>query len=313
MPGSVDFGNVLPTLSGGQVTLDYMLQFPNVVTRALRTIPQQRFFSDKLLTGRTPSVGGSLLVGQTESIFASLAAESITPGAEFPESSMGGPPYVLFTVKKWGLDVPVTYEAIKRFNFDLMARAALKAGNSTVLQVDKTALALIAASPINTLVAAAAWTAGAANIMLDVETAVAAIIDTNQGYMPDTLVMTAQKFAVLTANSTVINAMRREDPTNPVYNGLSGLAESIRTTQNAAQTGLRLFGLEVWAVPSANMPAGTSVLVLDSTVLGGMADEEPFTVHPILEEKSERWLVRAKRVTTPYVMEPPACTSITGT
>ncbi len=310
---SVQFGNVVPTLTGGNLTLDAMLQFPNVVTRALRTIPQQRFISDHLLTGRAPAQGGAIMVGQTESIFASLAAEAITPGAEFPESAMGGPPFVLFGVKKWGLDVPVAYEAIRRFNFDLMARAALKAGNSTVLQVDKIALATIAASGVNTLAATAAWTAGGAAVMLDVETAVAGIIDANQGYMPDTLVLSAQKFAVMTSNSAVINAMRREDPNNPVYSGLAGLAQSTATTQNAADTKLKLFGLNVWAVPAANMPAGVTVMVLDSSVLGGMADEEPFSVSPILEQKTERWLVRAKRITTPYVMEPAAATSITGT
>lgn len=309
---SPQFGNVSPTLAGGNLTLDAMLQYPNVVTRALRTIPQQRFISDRILTGRAPAQGGAIMVGQSESIFASLAAEAVTPGAEFPESAMGGPPFVLFGVKKWGLDVPVSYEAIRRFNFDLMGRAALKAGNSTVLQVDRTSLATIAASGISTLAATAPWSAGGAAVMLDVETAVANIIDANMGYMPDTLVLTAGKYATMTSNSTVINAMRREDPDNPVYQGLSGLAGSV-TTQNAAETGLKLFGLNVWAVPAANMPGGVSVLVLDSTALGGMADEEPFSVAPILEQKTERWLVRAKRITTPYVMEPLAATSITGT
>lgn len=302
----------LPTLTSGQLTLDALLQFPALVQRALRTIPNQRFISDQLLTMRVNAQGGAVQYGQTESIFAALVAESIAAGQDFPQSTMAGPPYALAGVAKWGLDVLVTFEAIRRLNFDVIPRASTKAQNSVIKQVDTVALAAIAAAPITTLAATAAWSTGAADILLDLETAVGGIIDQQQGYTPNTLVVTTTRFVSLASNTKIQTALRREDYNNPIYQGLSNISQMGNSTDNSA-TGFKVAGLNVVAVPAANMPAGTTALVMDTTVLGGMADEVPLFVQPILQQENERWRIRAERVTVPFVLEPKACTSISGT
>jgi len=311
MPGP-SFAPGIPTISAGQLTLDALLAYPTLVQRALRSIPQQRFISDALLTMRVTPSGGAVQYGQNESIFAALTPEAIAAGEEYPQSTMAGPPYALAGVAKWGLDVMVTFEAIRRLNFDVIPRASTKAQNSVIQKVDTVALAAIAAAPINTLAATAAWSTGSADILLDLETAVGGIIDKQQGYMPNSLVVTTGRFVSITSNTKIQTALRRETLDNPIYQGLSGITSN-GNDPAAAATGFRIAGLDVFAVPTANMPVGTTALVLDRNILGGMADEVPMAVRPILQDDLERWRIRASRITVPFVMEPAACTSITGT
>lgn len=288
------------SLSGDILTISRFLDSPTLVQRALRTLTEQQFVGEKLLTARVTPGGGAVLYEQNESIFADRTAttglESIAPGDEFPVSTVGTGPGAIATVKKRGLDAYVTLEAIIRLRMNPVDRALTKLGNSVVNDVDSLALAAIVAAITQTQAATAAWGGASSNVLLDIATAEATIANLKQGYQPDSLLVSNTKAASLLADKNVAALLRRETTDNPIYQGLNWVGN--------------LAGLTVWK--TANHPAPSTALVLDSKVLGGMADERPFFTDTEYEKKRERWRLRAGRSTTPWVSEPGALVQITG-
>jgi hypothetical protein len=73
-----------------------------------------------------------------------------------------------------------------------------------------------------------------------------------------------------------------------------------------------------------NLPVASTALVVDSQMLGGMADEDlggpgyakaggvGVEVKTIREEKTDGWTLRARRVTVPVVIEPASAWKLTG-
>src|SRR5947209_3947140 len=97
-----------PTISGDFETISRFLAQPTLIQRALRTLGEQRFIGDVVLSGRASSSGGAVLYEQNESIFTDRDPESIDPSGDFPRSTVGTGPALISSVKKWGLDVPVS-------------------------------------------------------------------------------------------------------------------------------------------------------------------------------------------------------------
>lgn len=288
-----------PTVdSQGIETISRFLNAPALVTRALRTIAQNRFIGDTILSGRASAEGGAVQYEQNESIFPDRVAESIEPGARYPKSTIGFGPSQIAAVKKWGVDAIVTDEAIRRQRMNPVDRALTKLANGVIQKVDTVALAAVAAAVTQTQAATAAWSAGGAKILLDVLTAKATIAALNQGYDPDTVVIDDITFARAMADPTLSAALRRENPDNPVYTG----------------TLPEIAGLVF--LPTPNLPVAGTALVLDRKVLGGMADEVPLTGKSIREEDgptvTEGWVLRALRIVVPFVQEPNAAIKITG-
>jgi hypothetical protein len=60
-----------PTLSGDVETINRFLASPTLVSRALRTLAQQRYISDSVLSQRFQVSGGAVLYETGESIFTS--------------------------------------------------------------------------------------------------------------------------------------------------------------------------------------------------------------------------------------------------
>lgn len=283
-----------PTISGDNLTISRFLNSPTLITRRLRTIAENRFIADFLLQGRYNASGGAVLFEQNESIFPSRPAEAIEPGSRFPQVPVTSGPALLAGVKKWGLETPITDEAVKRQGIDPVNRANTKLVNGVVQQVDSVALAAIAASVTQTFAAANAWTTSAATIFRDVMRARAVILGLNQGYDPDTVVLSDTLYAYAASDATLASALRREDPNNPVY-----------TAQLPQVAGM------FWT-SSPNLPAGVSAMVLDRKVLGGLADEVPLQGGSRRDEADEQVFVKAKRVTVPAVVEPNAAIKLTG-
>jgi hypothetical protein len=297
MPGNLTFPPGFATIDANNVlTINQFLDSPTRVERALRTLVEQRFISDVLLAGRASPSGGSIMYEQNESIYADRQTlEAIQPGGEFPVTTVGLGPALISSVSKWGLDTPVHLEEVMRTRIMPVNRALTKLGNTVVKQVDSNALAAVQAAVTTTQAATAAWGTSGAKILLDILTAKASIYALNQGYDPDTLVISDLKSAQLMSDITVQTAMRRENPSNPVYTG-----------QWATQLG----GLDV--LVTSNAPNTGEALVLDRKVLGGQADERPFTTGTRWWEPTETWWLRALRVTTPWVQEPASAVRITG-
>jgi hypothetical protein len=296
-----------PTVSGDYLTIHRLLNNPALIARRLRTIAEQRFIADAILTGRFEAVGGAIQFEQTESLYTSRAPEVVRPGMEYPMTDLGIGPTQIAEVQKWGQDVPITDEAIKRLNRNPVDRAFTKLVNQMVKTVDGVALAVVASQVTQTVAAAASWsTATAKQIFLDVAKAKGDIIDLNEGYEPDTVVLPTLAWTYAMAVFADAGYLPREDGNQPVLTGQFPVIDGMR-----------------W-LATPNVPVANAGLVVDSAQLGGMADEklggpgytgagaEGIETKSIRDDDNDKYKVRARRVTVPVVLEPNAAKKITG-
>ena len=300
-----------PTISGDLITISRFLNSPALVQRRLRTLAENRFIADVLLSGRYEVSGGSLLYEQSESIFTSKAPQAVNAGAEYPRASAAPGPAALASVTKWGQDVPITDEHVTRYGRRAVDVSLLKISNYLVKQVDTIALAAIAAAVTQTQAVVAAWTNTTTdNILLDIMLAVAQIEARDQGYEPDTLVTTDEGYARITADRNIIAGLTRESNNSPTIGGVDALT---------------LIG-SLRPMATNNLPAGVRAMVLDSTMLGGLAYERiqspEYAGDPANSVESwtrrdpdanDQWIVRGRRPVVPVVQEPNAACVITGT
>lgn len=296
-----------PTLSGDVETISRFLNSPTLVSRQLRTLAQQRYIADSILSQRFQVEGGAVLYETGESIFTADNPRAVAPGSEYPlTTAPTGQASVAKTVK-WGQDTEVTDESIKRQRMQPVSKALLKLVNQNVKFVDSIALAAIASAVTATAAAAASWsTASAAQILADVAQAKAQILALNQGYMPDTVVLSDVTWARAYAAFTSGGFLPREDASNSAVSG-----------NFATVAGMRF-------LPTPNLPTAGTVLVVDSSTLGGMADEDlggpgysgagPVGVEgkSIRDDGKDQWRLRMRRVTVPVITEPAAGRTITG-
>lgn len=296
------------TLSGDLLTINRLLQSPAQITRRLRTFTDLRFVSDQILTQRFTTSGGAVLYQVSEPIVNTRAVESVSPGAEYP---MDVPPTgaaALAAVQKWGQGTRLTDEEIKRTTYpgDALDRVLRKVVNSIISKVDSITVSAIGSAITATGAAGAAWTGTTATILRDIEKAKAAIYDLNQGYAPDTILLSSTKYALMASDLTVAALRRREATDNPVYNGT-----------------IEVIGdLKVVVAPLTSLPSD-DIWVLDSQQLGGMADESQvdpgysitdmaIQIQSERQPKSDAWEVWGRRLTVPVVQEPGAGYKITG-
>jgi hypothetical protein len=299
-----------PTISGDVVTINRFLQNPTQIARRLRTLLEQRYIADALLVGRFQVVGGAVQYETGETIFTADNPRAVSPGGEYPLTLLGTGVASIAKTVKWGQDTKVFDETISRQRLDPVNRALTKLANQSVKFVDSVALSAIASAVTATVAAVAAWSiAGttAASILNDVMQAKAAILALNQGYDPDTVVMDDVSWAFAMAKFAAAGYLPRENNTaNPIVTG------SFPT----------IAGMRWLATP--NIPTAGVVVVLDSTMLGGMADEDlggpgyaqvagiGVQTKSIRLEENDGYRLRARRVTVPVVVEPAAAKKITG-
>jgi hypothetical protein len=297
------------TLSGDIYSASRFLAQPTLVQRALRTIAQQRFIADAILSGRVQASGGGVLYEVSESIYTSRAPEPVAPGSNYPLASATTGAAALAAITKWGQGVPITDESISRApGIDTVNRALLKVVNQMVATIDGIFLAAIGAAVTATQAATAVWSStSTATMLLDVNLAKAKIVGLNLGYDPDVLVMDDTRFAELTSNDKLLAGMTRESISSPTVSGEV----------------LKLSGLRLLATP--NLPSGVNALILDSRMLGSVAYERlespGYAGDPangveskiIRQDENDQWLIQGRRPVAPLVQEPGAGVVITGT
>lgn len=324
MATQIGFPPAAPTLSGDLLTISRFLNDPLYVMRALRTLAEQMFVSNKLLTGQYFTGSGAVLYEQTETIYADRAPQAIAPGGEFPKTTISLGTAQLANTVKWGEDAEITDEAVNRFKIDAVRRAFVKLANSMVSQVDSVAMSAIYSqvNPGNTTAAIAPWTGSgsAPNILRDVALATQNILGFKQGYQPRAVVVDLPTWAYVISDPTIALMIPRENIGNgvnnmPVFQGFEmGMVKS-----------LRIAGMTWYTSP--NVPVTGDALVLDTELYGAMVDETlpapGYVASPdadgwkiqtktMREDKVDQWLVRARRVTVPIVQEPRAAWTITG-
>lgn len=297
-----------PTLSGDVESINRFLKSPTLVQRRLRELAEQRYISDAILTGRYRAEGGAVLYETGEAIFADDDPRAVTPGSEYPLTTLGTGAASLAKTVKWGQDTEITDESIARRQMDPVERAFAKLINENVSHVDSVALSAVASAVTQSTAAAADWsTATAAQILRDVLLAAANMRALNQGYAPDTVVVDDLNHAYALAAFTAGGYFAREnDGANPALSGAFPVVGGLR-----------------W-LPTPNGVASNTAVVLDSTQLGGMADEDlggpgyvgggPAGVQAktMRDDERDAWRIRVRRVTVPVVVEPAAAWKITG-
>ena len=245
------------TLTGDLETISRFMDSPTQIQRRLRTLAEQRYIADSLLSQRFQVQGGAVIYQTGESIFANDIPQGVNPGSEYPITSVSTGQASIAATIKWGEDTLIFDEAIARLNFQPVDRAMTKLVNSNVKQVDSIALSAINSAVTQSTAAAAGWsTATAAQILGDVANAKANVLALNQGYSPDTVVLDDLHWAFAFAKFTAGGFLPREtDGINPLLTGSFPVIDGMR-----------------W-LSSPNIPTTTTVIVLDSGMLGGMADE----------------------------------------
>jgi hypothetical protein len=307
MPGA--YPPAGPTLSGDLLTIHRLLKNPTYLERRLRTIAELRFVADRILTNRIRTSGGAVSYEISEPIVNTRAVESVAPGAEYPRDVVAEGAAALAKVSKWGQAVQLTDEKLKRSVYmgRELNRALTKTANTVITKVDRLATAAVASAVTATSAAGTTWDNASAALFRDVEKAAAKIVDTNQGYNPNTVLMSTTKYAMLVTDPAIAALRRREASDNPIYGG-----------------DIEMLGkYEIIATAVSNLPSD-DVWVFDSDALGGMADEvEQDPGYATLENnlqyqvervnKRDAWDIWARRITVPIVEEPASAVKITGT
>jgi hypothetical protein len=297
-----------PTLSGDLTTISRFLANPTLVARRLRTLAEQRYIADTLLSGRFTVSGGAVQYETGESIFAPDNPRAVAPGSEYPLTMPGNGTASLAKTVKWGSDALITDEAIKRQLMSPVERAFAKLVNTNVKYVDSVALSAISSAVTQTSASAAAWsTATAAQILDSVLISKANILALNNGFEPDTVVVDDVRLAYAMSKFVQAGWLPREDNgSNPALTGSFPTIAGMR-----------------W-LSSPNLPTAGTALVLDSTQLGGMADEDlggpgyvsaggvGVEAKTIRDDEEDQWRIRVRRVTVPIVLEPAAAWKVTG-
>jgi hypothetical protein len=307
MPGA--YPPAGPSLSGDLLTIHRLLQNPTYLQRRLRTIAELRFVADQILTQRLRTSGGAIAYETGEPITNTRAVEAVAPGAEYPRDSPADGTAALAKVSKWGQAVPLTDEKLKRSVYmgDELNRTLRKTANTVIQKVDRLTTAAIGSAVTNTVAATAAWNNASAALFRDAELAAAKVVDQNMGYVPNTILLSTTKYALMVTDPAIAALRKRESSDNPIY---GGEIESLGKYQ-------------IIATAASNLPSD-DVWVFDRDELGGMADETEVdpgyaTMDNNLQFQTERiakrdaWDIWARRITVPVVLEPAAAIKLTGT
>lgn len=304
MPGA--YPAAPPSLNGDLETISRFLANPALLQRRLRTFRDLRFVSDRLLTQRFRTNGGAVLYEQSEPFVTDRAVTAVGPGSEYPAANQPNGTAAIASVSKWGQKVAITDEEITRnvYGGAAVDRNLRKVVNSIIKQVDSVTMSAIASAVTQTfdvtVGGGAAWSAASPTILRDILEAKAVIVGLNLGYMPDTLALNDTLYALVMSDEKITNALQRETVNTPVYTG------EIE----------RIGGLTIVVSPAITVP-----LVLDSTQLGGMADETAnapgyavsdlaVQVKSIRVDSADKWDLQGRRLTVPVVQEPGAAVEL---
>jgi hypothetical protein len=297
-----------PVLSGDNITVDYLMNNPVILYRALRTLVQQRLIGARILTGRVNLTGSGSAVFETgESIFADDDAEIVDELGEYPLTDTGRADASIATSLKRGFASLVSDENVARNRIDVVQRKLLKLANKIVFGFDAICLSAVGSAVTQTQAAAAAWNAAGAEPFLDVLLSGAKVDELNQGYNVDAIVARPIKWAYLVNLLAKMGALPRETAANVIATGVV----------------VEVAGLSL--MKTTNMPTGVDVFVADTTQLGSIGWEDlgggymgdpanPLDVEfkRIRLDDSDGWKLQTRKTGVPMVQEPNAAVKVTG-
>lgn len=295
MPTVTAFPPAPPTVSGENITVSLFLNSPPRVQRAIEALTLRRFVADVVFSNGPTAEGGAVIHDQVTAVNDLLAddVEEIAPGSEFPLLTSTEPTPLVAVARKYGGEIFLTYEQIRRNNRSILTRETTKLRNTIIKKFDTIAMAALDAAPIQTAGGSGDWSTAATDIIADLVTAAGAVSSLDMGYIADTVLINPAQEIDLLKDVDIRNALPRERDDSIIRTGNLG----------------RLMGLDF--IVSNRVTAGTAY-VLQRKIVGGISDELPMYARPIDDERRERTYIHGARVGVPYVTDPKAVFKITG-
>lgn len=137
-----------PSVAGNNLTVDLMLREPTRITNYLSNVALKNYFAERIFTNGGGVSGGALVYSQlvANDILPTRAAQTIAPGAEFPEVTFDRPAPLTAQVEKLGGGFWVTDEARDRNDLSAIQSEGAKLGNDIQRQLHARALSELDAS-----------------------------------------------------------------------------------------------------------------------------------------------------------------------
>lgn len=296
MPGSTPYPWAPPAINGTDLTVSVFLRNPPRVQRAIEAMTTQRFIADVIFGGGPQADGGAVVYDQVTqaNIFLSRDVQEIEPGATFPVLNDVEVAPLVAVAKKYGGEIYLTDEAVRRDNRDKLAREMTRLRNTITRKVDTIAMAALRAAPINSMPASADWSLATTDIIADLASAMEMITGPDMGYdHPDTAFINPAQETDLLKKKDIREALPRESTTVPIATGRLG----------------RLLGLDF--VVSNRVNPG-EIIICQRGLVGGISDEVPLYARPIDEPRQERVYLHGARLPAVYVTDPKSVVRITG-
>ena len=149
-----------PTISGDVLSINRFLKDTPWVARALRSVSDEQFVADKILTGQFWTESGSIGYEQNQSIYADGAPKAVPPGGEYPVTSISTGTASTANTVKWGNDTLLTDERISRERYSAVQRAFRKLMNSHIQTLDTVGLSAAVSAVTQNTNAIASWKTG---------------------------------------------------------------------------------------------------------------------------------------------------------
>jgi hypothetical protein len=245
-------------INGQLLTVDRLANSPLLIYRMLRTVIQQRLVGDRALAGRVNLTGtGSGVYEIGEQIFPDFLPVVVPPLDEYPLTTDTPGTIAEVHPLKWGQGFEISDRMIAHNRMDIMMRRLTKVANRLIFNSDAITLSAIASAVTQTQAATnGVWGTTGSTVFADVMLAAAQVDSLNQGYVPDTVLLSPTKYAQAISSPNVLGAMPRED------------------RQNITATGnmVTIAGMQWWK--TTNLPPGVLGMVFDSTALGSQAYED---------------------------------------
>lgn len=302
---------------GPQITVEALIRQPRLIARRLTDLASKRFIADKIFARGTSDqvAGGAALFQRSESVYMNRDPEEVGIRAEYPRATWSEALFAA-AVKKYGLEVPISFEARRRNQMDQVDRGLIKIRNSVVRYVDALAMATLYADAGQTFAASGDWSAAATDIISDLANMRALVANIDEGYEADTLIVHPNQELDLIVDADLRSVLPREG----------------NTPRNAVVTGqaVPILGFEQILVSNTVTPG--QPIVMQARVAGTIADEAPlpdegyisFTgqnappgLVPIYtkvykEDGTDEWIVRGVRFPAMWTAEPNAVVKATG-
>lgn len=285
-----------PTVNGELITVSMFLRDPVRVQRTIEDITNLRFVGDVIFGQGPDAAGGTILYDQITDqgqIFLDRDVEEIAPGADFPllNGLEQGP--LVAVAKKYGGEVFLTDEDIRRDRRDKLGRRLTQLRNTIVRKVDRIAMAALRAAPIIQQTASADWSTASTDITRDLAVGKNGITRLELGYQPDTALIHDDQELDLVSDKDIRDALPRERNDSLIRTGNVG----------------RLMGLDF--ITTSQVAAG-EVFILQRKVAGSISDEIPLYTRVIPEARTERTYLHGARLPAAYVTDPKSVVRITG-